>query len=111
MVRHATLDELRDELSRGGVLEAALRTKGWHLDGYCDGPNGAIVINPQPHLVRVVLHELLHRRFPRWGETRVEAESRRMLSHMTDADVSTFHRAYRRLARKCRRPVTVDNVA
>lgn len=110
MARHRpTLDELRDELGRGGIVEAEIRNPGSHISGYCDHDTQIVVVNPKPELTDTILHELMHRRWPRWGEARVRGETRRLLSTMTDADVAAFVRAYRRRAHRLRRPVALGS--
>lgn len=102
---HLTLTELREELARGGIVEAENRDSGHHISGYCDHDTQVVVVNPRPELADTVLHELAHRRYPRWGETRVKFETLRLLSHMTDADVADLCRAYHRRARRLKRAV------
>lgn len=105
---HPTLDDLWAEFRRGRIVEAMLIEPGYHLHGLCDYDSGAVLVNPQPHTVAVLLHELLHRRFPRWGEARVERETHRIVSRMTDAEIASWYRAYRRTARRLTRPVVVE---
>ena len=103
-----TLADLAVEFRKGKIVEALLVEPGYHVHGLCDFDSGAVVVNPQPHTVAVLLHELLHRRFPRWGEKRVERETARLVGQMTDADVATWYRDYRQAARKFKRPIRVD---
>lgn len=99
------LDDLYDELRRRKVWECPLRDPHWHLDGLCDGDH--IYIDPRPAILESVLHELLHRRKPRWGERRVISEARRLLSKMSDQDLACWWRRYQRVKRKGR-PVEVE---
>lgn len=92
------LDDLRDELERGHVYECSLRDPRWHLDGLRDGES--IYIDPRPAILEALLHELLHRRKPRWGERRVTSEARRLLARMKDGDMAAWWRAYQRIKRK-----------
>lgn len=91
------LDDLYDELQRGKVYECSLRDPGWHLDGLREGDN--IYIDPRPGILEAVLHELLHRRKPRWGERRVTNQARHMLAQMSEAEMVRWWRAYRRVKR------------
>jgi hypothetical protein len=99
---HPTLGEIRDELARGGILEARIEAEGFHVSGLCDLDTGIITVNPLPELALCCIHELTHRLHPRWGEKRVDRESRWVLSHMTDGDVSALVSAYRKRRRKVR---------
>ncbi len=99
------LQDLYDELSRGRIYECSLNDPHWRLDGLQDGDN--IYIDPRPAIIETLMHELLHRRFPRWSERRVTKEARSLLSRMGDADLASWWRAYGRTKRKGR-PVVVD---
>ena len=92
------LDDLRDELERGRVWECSLRDPRWHLDGLRDGDS--IYIDPRPAILEALLHELLHRRKPRWGERRVTSEARRLLARMNNGEMATWWKAYNRIKRK-----------
>jgi hypothetical protein len=97
---------LRDEMKRGHVHEADLRDPKFHLDGLCDG--NKVYVNPAPGVVEALLHELCHRRFPRWSEKRVLAESRRLLCHLSERELRGWYREYQQVAVKRKRPVKVD---
>lgn len=90
-----TLNDLMDELKRGRVYETRLANARWQLDGLQDGE--CIYIDPRPAILETLLHELMHRRYPRWGERRVTLEARRMVVRMSEADKSRWWRAYRRI--------------
>lgn len=92
------LDDLLDELHRGRVWECSLRDPRWHLDGLRDGQN--IYIDPRPAILEAVVHELLHRRKPRWGERTVHRISRRLIAKMSEQDKARWWRAYQRIKRK-----------
>ena len=98
------LEELREEMERGRVYEATLKDDHQHLYGMCDHGTQAIVIDPAMSIVDTLLHELLHRRYPSWAETRVEKETSRLLSALRTQDVQTWYRRYKKMVRK-RRPV------
>lgn len=102
-VTHATLADVREELARGGIIEAPIRAEGQHVSGYCDLETEMVCINPLPELALAVAHEMVHRRWPRWGEKRVDRESRRVLSMMNDHDVSALCASYRKRRHKLRR--------
>lgn len=99
------IDELTHELDRGFIYEATLITDdGAHLEGLCNHENQHITINPQVPIVAVLLHELIHRRYPTWSERRVRREEKRALQQLSQQDIQTWFRRYRRAVRK-RRPV------
>lgn len=102
----AVLDDLEDELRRGRIYECSLRDARWHLDGLQSGDN--IYIDPRSAVLETVIHELIHRRKPRWGERRVEREARRLMASMDEATKAKWWRQYNRTKRKGR-PVDVED--
>jgi hypothetical protein len=85
-------------MGRDPVYECSLRDKRWHLDGLQDGK--AIYIDPRPAVLETLIHELIHRRHPRWGERAVTREARRLLATMDDKTKARWWRAYQRRKRK-----------
>ncbi len=102
-VTHATLADVQEELARDGIIEAPISSPGEHVSGYCDLETELVCINPLPELALAIAHEMTHRRWPRWGEKRVDRESRRVLSTMNDHDVAALVAAYRKRRHKQRR--------
>jgi hypothetical protein len=99
------VEELYAELERGRIYEATLRDPQFHLDGLSDGEN--IYIDPRPAILETLVHELLHRRYRRWGERRVTVEARRVIGKMDEQTMRRWWASYRRLAKKGR-PVDVE---
>lgn len=99
------LKALEAEFAKGRIYEATLITDdGAHLEGMCDHGNGAITVDPKVSIVAVLLHELIHRRYPEWSETRVRRAEKRALRQLSQHDIQVWYRRYRRAVRK-RRPV------
>ncbi len=98
--------ELTEEMSRGGIIEAVIEAPGEHVSGICEGQS--IVINPVPEVVDTLLHELLHRRFPRWGEKRVRATTARLMYYMDSATMRQWYRRYNRAKRTRKTTLSVD---
>ncbi len=67
-----------------------------------------VVVNPAPHVLDTLVHELLHRIHPRWGERRVVHEARRIVITMTDAEQRRWYRQYERVRRIQRKPIESD---
>lgn len=99
------LDDVWDELQRGRIYEVSLRSEKWQLDGLQVGEH--VYIDPRPAILESVIHELLHRRKPRWRERRVALEARRLVASMDEATKQRWWRAYRRIKR-VGRPVDVE---
>lgn len=99
--------ELRHEFDRGAIVEANLRSEkpGEVLHGVHIGQ--VVVVDPVPHVVEVLMHELLHRRFPRWGEKRVEKTANHLMLAMPPATRRAWYRRYRKVATKHRAVVPV----
>jgi hypothetical protein len=108
-VNRPTLADMRDELSKGNITEAEIRENGFIWYGFQDQNTGRVVVNPRPSVVHTLIHELVHRRFPRWGEKRVTAEADRLFTSMTDAEVAAFYRKYAALARKQKTPIVMKD--
>ena len=104
----ALLRTLRAELKKGGIHEAPLRAKGWHVDGLCDHDKGAVYIDPAPQVTETILHEVLHRRFPRWGEKRVDRTAKRLLRSMTSRQARWWYRQFQQLKTTLAKSVSAD---
>lgn len=104
--RLASLDELWYELNRGRIYEAALRDPTWHLDGLQDGDT--IYVDPRPAILESLIHELLHRRYPRWGERTVSREARRLIGVMDEGVKTRWWTAYQKTKIVKSRPVDVS---
>lgn len=106
-MKHVTLEDLEDELAKGRVTEAELRDPTHHLDGFCDYSSRRVYVDPRPGVVEALRHELIHRRFPKWGERRVDAEAKRILGRMTDTTLTHWYRTYQETKRTRKRPKAV----
>lgn len=99
------IDVLTEEFGKGRIYEATLITDdGAHLEGLCDHDKQAVTIDPKVSIVSVLLHELIHRKFPEWSESRVRRAEKRALRQLSQKDLHIWYRRYRRAVRK-RRPV------
>ena len=99
------LENLRRELERGRIYECSLRSKEWQVAGLQHGEN--IYIDPRPMILEAVLHELLHRLKPKWGERRLTKEARNLIATFEESDKQSWWKAYRRI-RKVGPPVDVE---
>jgi hypothetical protein len=104
-VADSLIAELTHEMDRGLIYEATLITDdGWHLEGIYDPNNQYITINPQVPIVAALLHELIHRRYPKLSERAVKRMEKRAMRLLSPKDIAKWYRRYRRTAVK-RRPV------
>jgi hypothetical protein len=99
--------ELTAELKRGGIVEAPLASNGAHVHGICEGQS--IVINPAPAVVDTLLHELLHRRYPRWGEARVRKTAERLVFYMDATEVRRWYKRYQKAKRTRQATVRLED--
>lgn len=111
-IRQTTFDDLmsrvREELKRGRVFEARLVSdENECLDGMVDS-DGAVYVDPGPQVLETVIHELLHRSFPRWGEKRVCHTAHRLVMAMSDEERRHWYRAWQRTAKKLKKPIHVE---
>jgi hypothetical protein len=93
------LADLWDELAKGDVVEAFVTHDAMHLDGLCSYQTNTVYVNPATNTVLTLLHELMHRRWPKWSERKVARESTRVFCEMSDAEVKRWHRAYQKAKR------------
>lgn len=95
-----TLTDVWEELERGDIYECSLRDPKWHLDGLHQ--EGRVYVDPRPAILETVIHELLHRRYPRMRERAVAENARRLLGGMDEQTKRRWFRAYNRIKRKAR---------
>jgi hypothetical protein len=100
------LEDVWHELQKGNVYECNLRSEIWQMEGLQEGKN--IYIDPRPAILETLLHELLHRLKPSWGEQRVTKEAHRLMVQMDETAKRQWWLAYKRI-KKFRRPVEVED--
>jgi hypothetical protein len=106
----ALVEAVSLELRKGLIYEAPIvGSEDHHVEGLCSWETQEITVNPAPNVVDTLIHELLHRRFPRWSENRVRLETWRVMRQMSDADVQAWYRKYRRLAKRKSKPVRLKS--
>ena len=104
------LAEITAELGNGLIFEAPIiGSKTDHIEGLCHWETQEVTVNPSVSIVDTLIHELLHRRFPKWSEERVRVETWRVMSKFSPADVQEWYRKYKRLAKRKRKPVRLRN--
>lgn len=59
-----------------------------------------VYVNTAPHVLDTVIHELLHRLRPKWGEKRIIVAAARIVASMDDAQVKQWHRRYQKVAKR-----------
>jgi hypothetical protein len=101
----ALLDDLWDELQRGRIYECSLRSTSEQIEGLQEGE--VIYIDPRPAILETLLHELTHRRKPRWSERTVTNHARRLALRMDELTKAKWWRAYNKVKRKGR-PVEAE---
>lgn len=109
MPRHSVkslVNAVSEELRKGLIFEAPIvGSADHHIEGLCNWETQEVTVNPAPNVVDTLIHELLHRRFPKWSEERVRVETWRVMRQMSDTDVQAWYRKYKRLARRKTKPV------
>jgi hypothetical protein len=104
------MEGMRDEFRKGGIIEAHIESKVKNevIHGLCDTRSGIVFVDPTLGIVDTLLHELLHRRYPRWGEKRVAETATNLTQAMSAAERRRWHRAYKRVAKKWGETVVVN---
>ncbi len=59
-------------------------------------PDGVITINPIPHIVDTIIHELLHEAYPDWSERAVYSMTGKLMKQLTSEEMQTIYEEYRR---------------
>ena len=77
--------------------------KRWLVYGLIEGQK--ITVNPALSVMDSLVHELIHRARPRWGEARVVKETCRILRAMPDEEIRRWHRQYNRVKRLRKTPI------
>ena len=108
MTPEERLSELHEELQKGRIVEARIRAFGEHVDGLHEPGSDFIYIDPRTAVVSTLLHELIHRRWPSWSETRVCQEERRLILNMTPDEVAAWYRRYQKAKRTRKRVKNAD---
>lgn len=98
-----------DELRKGLIFEAPIfGANNEHIEGLCNWETQNITVNPSVSVVDTLVHELLHRRFPKWSEDRVRMHTWRVMRSLTQQDVQKWYRRYKRHAKKKRVVLTKE---
>lgn len=97
-----------EELKLGNVYECSIRDPEDREQVHGVQVGTRVYVDPRLGTIDTLCHELLHRRFPRWGERRVRLETLRLIKRMTDADKRRWWRAYQRVKRASR-PLDVED--
>jgi hypothetical protein len=98
-----------EEMAKGRIYERPIVGSKSHIEGLCNWESGEISVNPAPSVVDTLIHEVFHRRFPRWSENRVRHETWRVMKKMTPDDVQALHREYKRIVKRQRKAVSLRN--
>ena len=99
------LEELEQELARGRIYEASLRSDIETVHGLSEGED--IFVDPRPAILGTLWHELAHRRWPKKTEKAVNLLERQLLAYADEATKIRWWKAYQKAKRK-RRPVDVE---
>lgn len=98
------LEELDEEMARGRIYEASLRSETEVVHGLQEGLD--IFVDPRPAIIETLWHELLHRRYPKKSEKEVNTLAQHLIAYADEATKIKWFKRYQREKRK-RRPVDV----
>jgi hypothetical protein len=101
------LSELEDELARGKVYEASLRSTKWVMHGLQQGED--VFVDVRSLILETLWHELIHRRKPQLSERTVDQAAKQLIAHVNESEKQRWWKSYRRNVKKSR-PVDVDTV-
>lgn len=103
------LAELEETLSTVTVAESRIVSATHFLDGYYDYGTHTVHIDPRYALTDVLLHELLHARYPSWSERRVSREGRRLMTSLTERQLRRWVRLYQKARTVRKTPVRYED--
>jgi len=103
------IEAIDDELRKGRIFEAQIVGSKDHIEGLCNWESGEVTVNPSVSVVDTLIHELLHRHFPKWSEERVRIETWRVMKSFSAEDVRAWYQKYKRSVRRKSRPVRLRN--
>jgi hypothetical protein len=101
------IGELILEFGKGDIYEARLIADGEVCYGIMRPSSQRVYVDPAPSVLDTLFHELLHRRFPRWGEKRVTQTASALVQSLSEKERREWYRRYQRIVRKSPRPVKV----
>lgn len=107
--RNALLVVLGEEFRKGNIYERPIPDT--HKDvweAFVNHTTGTIVIDPTQWFTETLIHELLHRRYPRWSEKRVSVTASRVMHGMSREERRSWYRAYQRTVKRSPKPVEDD---
>jgi hypothetical protein len=107
--REILLAELVLEFGKGEIYEAPIVAKGGVCYGLMRPETQRVYVDPAPSTLDTLFHELLHRRYPRWGEKRVSQTATDLMLGLSDTEKRQWYRRYQQAARKVTRPVKVKD--
>ncbi len=83
------------ELGAGRIREAYIPSEpAYFVDGETEGQR--ITINPVPEIVDTIIHELLHRLYPKWSERYIKNRTTYLMTRMSDEEVRLLYDEYQR---------------
>lgn len=101
------LIEVLVALGAGRVTLRPIHSDGELVYGCCE-KGGAVTINPAIDVCDSALHELIHRLRPRWTETRVRRQTKRLMNSLTAAEMDTIYAQVQVVAKVRKRPMRMD---
>lgn len=99
---------LMAEMGAGKVYEGRIvDPTGGITEGYCDG--GVIYVDPSYGVVKILLHEALHRMLTDLTESAVEHRTEELMGELTQDQVHAIYDEYKRRRRTRKKPVIAEH--
>jgi hypothetical protein len=95
------------EVGRGRITTTFIKDGQTMTDGFYNGA-GHIYVNETNSIADTVIHECLHRAFPKWSESYVRRTTTYLMRRLSNEEVLTLMEIYRKRAKKRKRPVDVE---
>ena len=67
---------------------------GVDVYGTWNEDTNTLIINPVPHIVDTLIHELLHKLHPEYSEQAVRSQTGKLMKQLTDAELQAIYDMY-----------------
>ena len=72
------------------------KQSGVDVYGYWDEGTNSLVVNPVPHIVDTLIHELLHKLHPDYSEQTVRSMTGKLMKQLSDAELQAIYDMYKK---------------
>ena len=71
-----------------------MKERGRDIYGTWTENTNSLIVNPVPHIVDTLIHELLHKLHPDYSEQTIRSLTGKLMKHMTDNELQAIYDMY-----------------